>query len=47
MNRTNALLFKIRNFANVSTLKTIYYAIDSICKSFDLHINYANVIWAY
>ena len=40
LNRANALLFKIRNFVNVKTLKTIYYAI------FDSHINYANVIWA-
>ena len=38
LNKANALLFKIRNFVNVNTLKTIYYAI------FDLH--YANVIWA-
>ena len=40
LNRANALLFKIRNFVNVNTLKTIYYAI------FDSYINYANVIWA-
>ena len=40
LNRTNALLFKIRNFVNLNTLKTLYYAI------FDTHINYANVIWA-
>ena len=40
MNRANALLFKNRNFININTLKTIYYAI------FDSHINYANVIWA-
>ena len=40
LNRTDALLLKIRNFVNVSTLKTIYYVI------FDSHINYANVIWA-
>ena len=40
MNRANALLFKIRNFVNVKTLKTIYYTI------FDSHINYVNVIWA-
>lgn len=33
------VLFKIRNSVNVSTLKTIYYAI------FDSDINYANVIW--
>ena len=40
LNRANALLFKIRNFVNVKTLKTIY------CTIFDSHINYANVIWA-
>ena len=40
LNRANALLFKIRNFVNIKTLKTIYYTI------FDSHINYANVIWA-
>ena len=40
LNRVNALLFKISNFVNVNTLKTIYYAI------FESHINYANVIWA-
>ena len=38
LNRANALLFKIRNFVNVNTLKTIYYAI------FDSHINYVNVV---
>ena len=36
--RGNALLFKIRNFVNVNTLKTIYYAI------FNSHINYA-MMW--
>ena len=40
LNRENALLFKIRNFVNASTVKIIYYAF------FDSHINYANVIWA-
>ena len=40
LNRANALLFKIRNFVNVDTLKTVYYAI------FDSHINYVNVVWA-
>ena len=40
LNRAYALLFKIRNFFNVTALKTIYYAI------FDSNINYANVIWA-
>ena len=38
LNRANALLFKIRNFVNVNTLKTIYYAI------FDSHISYVNVV---
>ena len=38
LNRPIVLLFKIRNFANVKILKTIYYTI------FDSHINYANVI---
>ena len=40
LSRANALPFKIRNFVNVKTLKTIYYTIS------DSHINYANVIWA-
>ena len=40
LNRANALLSKIRNFVNVNTLKTIYYAIVGS------HINYANVVWA-
>ena len=40
LNRANALLFKIRNFINVKTLKAISFVI------FDSHINYANVIWA-
>ena len=40
MNRANAVFFKIKNFVNVNSLKTIYYAI------FDSHINYDNVIWA-
>ena len=40
MNRANAAFFKIKNFVNVNSLKTIYYAI------FDSHINYDNVIWA-
>ena len=39
LNRANALLFKIRNFVNINTLKTFYYTI------FDSHIDYANVIW--
>ena len=39
LNGANALFFKIRNFVNVKTLKTIYYT------TFDSHIDYANVIW--
>ena len=39
LNRANALLFKIRNYVNFNTLKSIYFAI------FDSHINYANLIW--
>ena len=38
-NRANALLFKIRNYVNFNTLKSIYFAI------FGSHINYANLIW--
>ena len=38
LNRANALLFKIRNYVNFNTLKSIYFAI------FDSHINYANLI---
>ena len=40
LNRANALLFKIRNFVNITNLKTIYFAL------FDSHINYANLVWA-
>ena len=39
MNRAYALLFKIRNYVNFNTLKSIYFTI------FDPHINYANLIW--
>ena len=38
LNRANALLFKINNYVNFNTLKSIYFAI------FDSHINYANLI---
>ena len=38
LNGPNALLFKIRNFVNITILKTIYFAI------FDSHINYANLV---
>ena len=40
LNRANALLFKIRNFVNITILKTIYFAI------FDSHINYTNLFCA-
>ena len=38
LNRANALLFKIRNYVNFNTLKSIYFVI------FDSHINYVNLI---
>ena len=38
LNRAHALLFKIRNFVNITILKTIYFSV------FDSHINYANLI---
>ena len=38
LNRSNALLFMIRNYVNKDTLKTICFAI------FDTHINYANLV---
>ena len=37
--RANAMLFKIRDNVNASTLKSIYYAI------FESHINYACTVW--
>ena len=40
LNRANARLFKIRNFVNITILKTICFSI------FDSHINYANLVWA-
>ena len=39
LNRANALLFKMRNFLNITILKTIYFAI------FGSHINYSNLVW--
>ena len=39
LNRTNGLLYKIRNYVSLNTLKAIYYAI------FNSHIHYANLIW--
>ena len=40
LNRTNALLFTIRNYVNRYISRTIYFAI------FDTHINYDNLIWS-
>ena len=40
LNRANTLLFKIRNFVNITISKTVYSTI------FDFHINYANFVWA-
>ena len=39
LNRTDALLYKIRNYVCFNNLKAIYFAI------FDSHINYAKLIW--
>ena len=39
LNRTNALLYTIRNFVNRPIVRTIYFAI------FDSHLNYDNLIW--
>ena len=36
LNRTNAVLYKIRVFVSFNTLRAIY---------FDSHINYVNLIW--
>ena len=38
LKRANALLYKIRNYVSVNTLKAIYFA------TFDSHINYTNLI---
>ena len=40
LNRANALLFKIRNYVNMKTLRNIYYAI------FDSHLTYSWIVWA-
>ena len=39
LNRTNTLLFTMRNYVNKHILRTIYFGI------FNSHINYANLIW--
>ena len=41
LNSANALLFKIKSYVNQKVLRrSIYFAI------FNLHLNYANLIWA-
>ena len=40
LNRTNALLLKIRNYVNIKTLRNIYFAI------FDSHLSYSCIVWA-
>ena len=39
LNRTSAMLFKVREFLNIKILKSIYYAV------FDCQVNYANTVW--
>ena len=39
LNRTKALLYKIRNYVSFNALKAIYFAV------LDSHVNYANLIW--
>ena len=39
LNRTDALLFKISNYVNFNTMKSIHFAI------FDSYINHASLIW--
>ena len=38
LNRTSAMLFKVREFLNIKILKSIYYAV------FDCQVNYANTV---
>ena len=40
LNRANALLFKIRNLANNSILRTMYFSI------FESHLNYCSLVWS-
>ena len=40
LNRSNALLFKIRNHVNSSILRTLYFAI------FESHLNYCSLVWS-
>ena len=39
LNRANAMLYKVREFAKTRVLKLIYHAI------FDCHLNYVNGVW--
>ena len=39
LNRTNAMLFKVREFVDTKILKSVYYAI------FDCHLDYVNTVW--
>ena len=38
LNRTNAVLFEVKEFINIKILKSIYYVI------FDYQLNYANTV---
>ena len=40
LNRSSALLFKIRNLVNNSILRTIYFSI------FESHLNYCSLVWS-
>ena len=39
LNRTNAMLYKVRDFVLSDTLRSIY------CAMFDSHLNYSNLVW--
>ena len=39
LNRGNALLLKIRNYANIKTLRNTYFAI------FESHLSYSCIVW--
>ena len=39
LNRVNFMLFKVREFVNIKTLKSTYFAI------FDCHLIYTNTVW--
>ena len=46
LNRANALLFKIRNFANIIVLKTINFAIFDSQYYANIMQYYVNLVWA-